>query len=265
MEPAAFEIDRAVSSMRGPDGAHELTVTSDWNTPNGTPNGGYVLALVLNAVVEESPLPDPLSVSVTYFRPPATGAATVEVTPLRLGRRVATFAAVLRQGDADVVHAVVSLHDADATGDIQHPSPPPPSIAAPDDCHDLMAEVPLEGAPILGRFDYRHETVPGWMTGHPSGDMSATFWVRPKDGRPVDALAAAMLVDAYPPVTTEIGQIKSATVQLTVHLRRRPSTGWALAHVVTRHVIDGYHEEDVELWDEQGRLIAQSRQLALLH
>jgi acyl-CoA thioesterase len=127
-----------------------------------------------------------------------------------------------------------------------------------------MGVVPVEDAPIIGRFDYRHETVPGWMTGNPSRDMTATSWVRPKDGRPVDALAAAAIVDAYPPVTTEIGQIRSATVQLTVHVRRRPSTGWVLARVSTQHVIDGYHEEDVELWDEEGNLIAQSRQLAIL-
>ena len=264
-DPADFEIDRAVASTPGPAGTHTVTVTDDWNTPNGVANGGFVLALVLNAVVQESPLPDPLSVSITYFRPPVAGEAAVEVTPLRLGRRVGTFAAVLRQGENDVAHAVVSLHDVDATGDIQHPSPPAPSLPPPDECHDLMGAVPAGEAPILERFDYRHETVPGWMTGDPSGDMSAAFWVRPRDGRPVDALAAAMVVDAYPPVTTEIGQIKSATVQLIVHIRRRPSAGWVLAHVVTRHVIDGYHEEDVELWDEQGRLIAQSRQLALLH
>jgi acyl-CoA thioesterase len=261
---ADFELDRAVASQRIGDGTHAVTVTADWNTPNGTANGGYVLALMLHAVLEESPLPDLLSISVTYFRPPTPGEGVVRVTPLRLGRRVATFTAVLSQGDTDVAHAVVSLHDADATGDIQNPSPPAPSIADPDDCQDLMGVVPVEDAPIIARFDYRHESVPGWMTGHPSGDMSATYWVRPKDGRPVDAMAAAVLVDAYPPVTTEIGQIRSATVQLTVHVRRRPTTGWVLAHVRTQHVIDGYHEEDVELWDEDGNLIAQSRQLALL-
>jgi acyl-CoA thioesterase len=102
------------------------------------------------------------------------------------------------------------------------------------------------------------------MEEEPSGDTSATFWVRFKDSRPVDAIAAAVLVDAYPPVTSEIGQLKSATVQLTIHLRRRPVSEWVLAHVVTRHVIDGYHDEDVELWDENGRLFAQSRQLAIL-
>ena len=257
------ELDRALASARTSEGVHTVTVTDDWNTPNGTANGGYVLGLVLRAVAQESPLPDPLTVSITYFRPPTAGEAVVDVTALRVGKRVATFEAVLTQDDKPVVHAVASFHDADAVGDLQHLTPPP-AYPRPDDCVDVMSAVPAGTVPILDRFDYRHDGVPGWMEGEPSGDTSATFWVRFKDGRPIDAIAAALLVDAYPPVTSEIGHLKSATVQLTVHFRRRPVTGWALAHVVTRHVIDGYHDEDVELWDEDGRLIAQSRQLAIL-
>jgi acyl-CoA thioesterase len=257
------ELDRAVASTRTAAGIHAVTVTDDWNTPNGTANGGYVLGLVLHAVAQESPLPDPLSASITYFRPPATGDATIDVTALRIGKRVSTFEAALTQDDKPVVHAVVSFHDAEAAGDLEHLTPAP-TYPPPDDCVDVMGAVPLGTVPILDRFDYRHDGVPGWMVGEPSGDTSATFWVRFKDGRPIDALAAAVLVDAYPPVTAEIDHLKSATVQLTVHFRRRPVTGWALAHVVTRHVIDGFHDEDVELWDEDGRLFAQSRQLAIL-
>lgn len=263
-DPSAFELDRAVAASRSADGEHSVTVTDEWNTPNGTANGGYVLALVLQAVTTESPLPDPLAASISYFRPPAVGEATIEVAPLRVGKRVATFVATMTQDDKQVVHAVVSMHDADAAGTAQHTPRDSPPIPGPDECIDVMAAVPSGAVPIIDRFDYRHEAVPGWMTGEPTGELEATFWVRPKDGRPIDALAAAVLVDAYPPVTAEIGEIKSATVQLTVHFRRRPSTGWALAHVVARHVIDGYHDEDVELWDEAGRLIAQSRQLAIL-
>lgn len=259
-----FELDRAVTSSPGSAGGHVVTVTDEWNTPNGTANGGYVLALVLRAVIAESPLPDPLTASITYFRPPVAGEASIEVVPVRIGRRVATFVATMTQDDKQIVHAVVSMHDAETVGDAQHTPRERPTIAGPDQCIDVLAAVPAGSVPILDRFDYRHESVPGWMEGEPSGDMSATFWVRPKDGRTIDALAAAVLVDAYPPVTVEIGQLRSATVQLTIHFRRRPSTGWALAHVVASHVIDGFHDEDVELWDEDGRLIAQSRQLAIL-
>lgn len=258
-----FELDRAVSSARAADGTHTMTVTGAWNTPNNTPNGGYLLAMTLQAVLAESPLPDPLTASISYFRPPVPGEVTVHVAPLRAGRRVATFTATMRQGDALVLHAVVSTHDADATSDIQHPSEPPP-FPPPDDCIDVMDSMPFGTIPIIDRFDYRHDAVPGWTRGEPSGRMTATYWARPKDGRPIDAIAAAVLVDAYPPVTIEIGRVPSATVQLTVTFRRRPQTRWALTHIVSRHVIDGFHDEDVELWDADGRLIAESRQLAIL-
>ena len=49
------------------------------------------------------------------------------------------------------------------------------------------------------------------------------------------------------------------TVQLTVHFHRLPEPGtWVASRFTTRHLADGFHEEDGELWDEQGRLVAQS-------
>ena len=51
---------------------------------------------------------------------------------------------------------------------------------------------------------------------------------------------------------------------MTVHVRGRPAPGWLTCRVATRYVVDGYHEEDFEIWDAAGRIVAQSRQLALL-
>ena len=56
----------------------------------------------------------------------------------------------------------------------------------------------------------------------------------------------------------------SSTVQLTVHLRERPAAGALACRTVTRHLAHGLHEEDVEVFDSAGALVAQSRQLALL-
>jgi acyl-CoA thioesterase len=65
-------------------------------------------------------------------------------------------------------------------------------------------------------------------------------------------------------VVFELGEFRSSTVELTVHLHRRPVPGWLAMRTTTRHLVDGFHEEDVELWDEAGNLVAQSRQLAIL-
>jgi acyl-CoA thioesterase len=265
----SYELDRAIASTLGDDGLRHLALTADWNTPNGTANGGYVLAVLARAVLDHAATaapahPDLLTISVSYFKPPTPGEAAVDVTTLRVGRRVSVHQAALVHGGSTVAHAVVSLHDWDAAGEVEHLPHRAPDAGRPEDGVDVSGYVPAGAVPIIDRYEVSLPSVPGWMRGEPSGVPEALAWVRPKDGRPVDAIAAAAIVDGYPPVTAELGHLASATVQLTVHLRRRPDSAWALLHVTTRHVLQGYHDEDVELWDEHGRLVAQGRQLAVL-
>jgi len=259
-------LDDAVASERLADGRHRVQLTADWHTANQTPNGGYILALLLHAVLQESKHPDALTIAITYFRPATAGPADIAVREVRAGRRVSTYDAVLVQDDKEIAHAVVSTHDWDAAGTFEHTPHAAPDIPAPADCADVSALVPEGMVPILDRYTYRAPAAPGWLVGQPSGITESLCWIRAADERPVDALLAGAMVDAFPPVTAEIGHLASATIQLTVHFRRRvePGTVWALGHVVSRHVLAGYHDEDVELWDEQGRLLAQSRQLAIL-
>ena len=47
-------------------------------------------------------------------------------------------------------------------------------------------------------------------------------------------------------------------------MRARPAAGWAIVRHATRNVFGGMFEEDCEVWDSEGRFVAQSRQLALL-
>ncbi|RYY43298.1 MAG: thioesterase family protein, partial [Actinomycetales bacterium] len=82
-----YELDRAIASTPGDDGLRHLVLTADWNTPNGTANGGYVLAVLARATLDEAATtapshPDLLTVSVSYFKPPTPGDAAVEVTTL---------------------------------------------------------------------------------------------------------------------------------------------------------------------------------------
>ena len=51
MDPDIYDLDTA-SVPRG-DGVRDLTLTDRWNTPLGTPNGGYILAAMLRGLGEE--------------------------------------------------------------------------------------------------------------------------------------------------------------------------------------------------------------------
>ncbi|NHA00183.1 hypothetical protein G5V59_08650 [Nocardioides sp. W3-2-3] len=117
-----YLLDEAVASERTGDGVHLVRLTADWNTANRTPNGGYVLALLQHAVLQESAHPDALSISITYFRPGLPGPGEIRVREVRKGRRISTYDAVLVQEGKEIAHAVVSTHDWDATGRL-HPHP----------------------------------------------------------------------------------------------------------------------------------------------
>jgi acyl-CoA thioesterase len=47
-----------------------------------------------------------------------------------------------------------------------------------------------------------------------------------------------------------------------VYVRTRPAPGWLQVRFTTRYLRDGYFEEDGEIWNERGTLVALSRQLA---
>jgi acyl-CoA thioesterase len=122
----------------------------------------------------------------------------------------------------------------------------------------------IPGATILDQVECRMAEKPGWLLGQPSGDPRWEYWMGFSQPRDPDLLALTFLVDAVAPLVFDIGAASSTTIELTVHLRGHPAPGWLACRGVTRHVTAGYHEEDIEMWDSAGNLVAQSRQLALL-
>ena len=54
------------------------------------------------------------------------------------------------------------------------------------------------------------------------------------------------------------------TVDLAVQVRNPHPSGWLACRFATRYVTAGLLEEDGEIWDESGHLVALSRQLALV-
>ncbi len=263
----------------GPDSKHEFDaetrlagdrpsftaqITDRWSGLAGV-NGGFMLALCTRALSQVLPFPDPIVASAFYLRPGSPGQAQVTTEVVRAGKTTAFGQASLWRDGKEVVRATAAFTDLSKAARRAVPTftgATPPELPPPDECF-VMAPGAMPGVSLTERLEYRAAEPPGWLTGQPSGNPVAEFWMRFRDGRQPDLLSLPLLVDAAAPAVLEVGAL-STTVQLTVHLRARPAPGWLACRALTRYVADGYHEEDFEIWDSAGALVAQSRQLALV-
>jgi hypothetical protein len=91
-------------------------------------------------------------------------------------------------------------------------------------------------------------------------------WFRLLDGEPIDPYGLVLGADAFPPAvfTANLPLGWTPTIDISVYVRDPGPHEMLMCRFYTRFVTGGWLEEDGELWDTSGRLVAQSRQLALL-
>jgi acyl-CoA thioesterase len=260
--PHPFDADTSVE--RSGDTSFTATISDRWNVNSGNPNGGYLLALCARALAVTVDEPDPLALSAHYLRPATPGDAQITVDIARTGQRLATAEARLVQHGDEVVRVTGTFGDLQQRTGATLISGRPLRLPSPDSCVDPMTAGPIPGVTIADQVDYRYPEMPGWRVGRPSGDPRGAFWMRFHEPRTPDLLGLACLVDAGAAAVMELGAGGSATIQLSAYMHAVAATEWVASRVRTRYVVGGYHDEDVELWDATGSLVAQARQLAIL-
>ena len=89
-------------------------------------------------------------------------------------------------------------------------------------------------------------------------------WIKFKDDRPSDAISLLLMADSFPPpVLASHGMVAWVpTVEYSVSVRALPDTAWIKAVFHSCYLTRDIVEEDGELWDENGKLLAISRQIA---
>ncbi|HEY0949240.1 thioesterase family protein [Nocardioides sp.] len=261
-----YEFDEQTAVTRRDDATYAADLAPGWSVGGGL-NGGYLLAVLGNALRQAFPAkPDPVAVSAYYLSASEAGPAEVSVAVRRDGGSLATAAADLRQGDDVRITALATYGDLGRLGGDVRTTADEPDMPPPDQCvPNTMAPPQMRAvAPLMDRFDMRfHPDHIGWTVGQPSGNGVLSAWFRLADGREPDPISLLLVVDALPPVTFDLGLPGWApTLELTAHVRARPAPGWLKVRHATRNLAGGMFEEDCEVWDSAGRLVAQSRQLA---
>ncbi|MFF8771752.1 thioesterase family protein [Kitasatospora sp. NPDC015120] len=268
------EFDQGIALTPHPDepGRYDGELGAGWQIGGGVNGGlllavaGHALSLAHTARPESAGHADPVSISGYYLSAATPGPATVRTEVIRTGRSLSTGTAALSQDGVERLRVVATHGDLAAQDGEVRTTAVPPQLPPPEQCIGVehAPRELLTQAALLERFDLRLDPATvGWALGQPSGTGRIQGWFRLADGRAPDPLLLLLAADALPPVTFDLGMPGWApTVELTVHLRARPADGWLRLVHATRNLAGGYFEEDAEVWDESGRLVAQSRQLA---
>ncbi len=248
------------------DGAYERDCSRVWWGWEAQ-HGGYVLALAKTAMDAELGLDgmEPQHLTVQYLKPFVDGPFRAEVRVERRGRTMANATCHMWSGGR---LAGVALG----------------SFARRRPVHEFLAAT----APDVAPFDPDEEPVDPtlpvptmdrvWLyprireiTG--SNGARVGGWVRPRTPELIDHRWLGLLADLWPPAAYHVweGGAVAQSVDLTYHARCSlpradlPPGSPLLVVLTTRASAGGFVDEDVEIWDAGGVLMAQSRQLRFIH
>jgi hypothetical protein len=268
--PAAFDAATAVVPLVA--GRYAARIDDGWDIA-GNANGGYLLAVAARAIADAVGRP-PLTITAHYLAPGRAGDCEVDVEVLRAGRRMATATARLRTPEGDVI-AVIGTFGEQTSGGPRLVDAEPPALPPFERC--VRTAPPGDGESGFG--DRVHVRIrpedAGFVTGNHSGRAEIAGWFTFSDPgsdlgaieQQIDAIGLLQVADAFVPVCfnhPDVPRAWAPTLELTVHVRGTPAPGPLRCRFRSQFIQDGMFEEDGEVWDASGTLVAQSRQLALI-
>jgi len=140
-----------------------------------------------------------------------------------------------------------------------------PDAAPPEECEPVPSLVELEGT-FLDTLDRRvaFGRFPG--PGGAPGEARIGLWTRVKDTDSTTSAMLAWLADCMPlGVAAAMGRIPFGTsLDNTLRLGARTNSEWLLADIRPKTASRGYAYGDVDLWAQDGTLLATGSQTAII-
>jgi acyl-coenzyme A thioesterase PaaI-like protein len=252
----------ATTLRRAADGRYSVDLDADYGFAEAL-NGGYIMAVLARAALEASERPHPVATATSFLHVVRPGPAEVVVEPLKSGRTTAVARVRLVQDDRSAVESLITTGTLDGAVEPVY-SATTGGLPPLAECVTFTGRDSDKG--FVSRVDLRYDRATmGWLDGQPSGTPEIRAYFRLRETYEPDAIVLALAVDVLPPVALNTGASGwTPTVEMTWHMRAVPAPGWLTLHGRGRLVSDGWFDEDVEVWDSAGRLVAQSRQIARL-
>lgn len=230
--------------------------------------GGLVAALLYARMAGVLDTPRVLrSATVSFVGPVATGPATVTARVLREGKSVVQVEAHLLQ-DGEVQAAMLASFGAPRESALAVGASPAPAFPRPDDL-PALPYLPGITPEFTQHFDFRwgHGSFP--FSGADLPEMGG--WMRLKDARTeFDYADLFLLIDAWPPAVLPMvkGVAPGSSLCWTLEPIQVPpgktAGHWWQYLAQTDYFHDGYGHCNARVWDDEGRLVAISRQTVVV-
>ena len=260
-----FETTTAVEPLG--EGRFRAQLHADWWVVRG-PHGGYLAATILRALTGSLNDPDrPIRSFTTHFMAaPAAGPMDI-VTRLERAGRSMTFMTARAEQEGKPIATALAAFSTDWKG-LEFDNAPMPEAASLEDAFPNPVEG--EGIPaFLGNFDMRWALGERPFTGAAAAVVGG--WMKMREPVVADEHVVACLLDAWAPAVFPVTTtpLVAPTIDLTMHFRsplplpNATEDDFYLGRFSSSLGRDGFFEEDGAIWTADGKLIAQSRQLAL--
>jgi hypothetical protein len=261
--PPEYSFDNDLRLEPKGESTFEGMITANWSV-NGDPNGGYLMAFMAKAMRELSDKKRPVIVTANYLAKGETCLSEVVVEPISTGKQLNRLQARLMQNGVEKTRCWGTFIGENDYADINSYEKEPPLLPSREDCY------PFPALPKYTLFSSMNilldPSCAGWIKreGKLAEISEHRGWIKFKDNRPCDHLSLLLMADAFPPpVLAKHGSLKWVpTIEYSVNVRAIADTPWIKAVFRSYFVTRGIVEEDGELWDENGKLLVVSRQIA---
>ncbi|HJN50572.1 MAG TPA: thioesterase family protein [Pseudomonadales bacterium] len=265
----SFDRDTAVT-LQSP-GIYTTDIRDNWNVTIG-PNGGYIAAIILRALLSHLDDAEKETRSITYhfLSPAEPGPARVTVSTEKLGRSFVTLTARLIQNERTAAVALATF--APPRSHFSYCDFTMPDVPSPEQIDASLHMNPAMPGHVAFRDHYDQRLAIGPTPPNRSAVAEVGGWTRFVERRPFDALAVVAISDSWYPSTMarDVPELTAPTIDHTVHLfaslpcKDLNPDDYLLVEFRTSLAQNGFLQEDGRIWKPDGTMLAQSRQMALI-
>lgn len=242
-------------------GRYAGEVTGNWSV-NGNPNGGYLMAMIAGAMTAHSDKRSTPIVTANYISRCEPGKVEIIVEEISSTAQFNRYDARIVQNGKERVRSLGTFCVERADCGIERYETGAPELAPVENCS------PFPDMPTYTLFHNIEMLLDPasavWLKGSTSDRSEQKGWVRFRDGRICDMMSSLLIADSIPPaIFVSQGPVAWVpTIELSTNIRNIPVTEWLRFTLRTRFVTCGLLEADGEVWDNSGKLVSISRQIA---